>query len=135
MNINVTEFLLICGAGGVGAMARAVCAATLTRFLHPAGAVFVINGAGSFLIGVMLGVLLVSLAPFNAASVPMSFSVLAIGVLGGFTTVSTFALQVQLLWQEGQARAAVLTALGSVLLCPASAFLGVMIVSVIFEGA
>jgi len=128
MNITVTDFVLICIAGGVGSMVRAGMGAVLTRALHPAAAVFVINGLGSFLIGGALGVFLATLAPFNATQAPAGFTYFAIGLLGGFTTVSTFALQVHVLWQQGQTRAALTAAFGSVLLCPLLAVLGLVVV-------
>lgn len=134
MNIPLTDFILICIAGGVGSMARAGMGAVLTRAMHPAGAVFVINGLGSFLIGGALGVFLATLAPFNAAQAPAGFTYFAIGLLGGFTTVSTFALQVHVLWQQGQARAALSAALGSVLMCPLLAWLGLAVVGSVQGG-
>lgn len=117
MTLSGLEFLGICVAGGLGSMARAALSAVLGPRLGAAQAVLVINAAGSFLIGVI----------FGAASGPTpdyTALFLAIGVLGGFTTVSTFALQIQELWQGAQRRQALMVALASVLLCPVLAFAG-----------
>ncbi|PZX47358.1 camphor resistance protein CrcB [Roseinatronobacter thiooxidans] len=134
MNITLTDFVVICIAGGLGSMARAGMGAVLTRAMHPAGAVFVINGVGSFLIGSALGVFLATLAPFNAAQAPAGFTYFAIGLLGGFTTVSTFALQVHVLWQQGRVRGALFAAFGSVLMCPLLAWLGLVGVGAVQGG-
>lgn len=135
MTILAVDFLLICLAGGVGSMLRASLAAGLARNLDAASAIFVINGVGSFLIGVALGLAFgpdLTMPPPHP--VPFAFSLFAIGLLGGFTTVSTFALQMLELWRNTQpARAAGLTA-GSMLLCPALAFLG-LVATLIVTGA
>lgn len=134
MNITLTDFVMICVAGGVGSMARAGLAAGLTRIWHPAGAIFAINALGSFLIGVALGISLSSMAPFNATQAPIGFTFFAVGLLGGFTTVSTFALQIRALWREGKQVEAGGVALGSVLLCPLLALIGFALVPLIQGG-
>ena len=127
MTITLSDFLLICLAGGLGSMLRASLTALLTRKLHPAGAVFGINALGSLLIGFAFGLALHGAPDMGAGEMPRAFLLFGIGLLGGFTTVSTFALQVQDLWQAGRARAALVVAGGSVLLCPLMAALGLML--------
>ncbi len=104
-------------------MLRASLTAALSRNLQAAVAILIINATGSFLIGVAFG----RLPEQGTFALPLGFSLLAIGILGGFTTVSTFALQVLDLWRAGQRRFALQIALGSALLCPALAGLGVAI--------
>ncbi len=131
MDSVVGEFLAICLGGGLGSMARAAMSARLTRHMAAANAVFVINASGSFLIGVALGLAL-ALPVFNSsAEVAQWFQFFAIGILGGFTTVSTFALQLHDLWQHAKRRAAVAVGLGSVILCPALAGAGLLLMLLI----
>lgn len=134
MNISLTDFLMLCLAGGVGSMMRAGLAAGLTRFFHPAGAIFVINALGSFLIGGALGILLSGTSVLDAAQAPVGFTLFSVGLLGGFTTVSTFALQVHALWQEGRQAWAGGVAFGSVLLCPVFALVGFALASSMYGG-
>lgn len=127
MSITLSDFLLICLAGGVGSMLRASMTSLLSHRLHPAGAIFVINALGSLLIGFAFGLAL-GLAPSaGAADLPKALILFGMGLLGGFTTVSTFALQVHELWLAGRGRAALATAGGSVLLCPLMAVLGLIL--------
>ena len=134
MNISLTDFLMLCLACGVGSMMRAGLAVGLTRFLHPAWAIFVINVLGSFLIGGALGILLSGTSVLDAAQAPVGFALLSVGLLGGFTTVSTFALQVHALWREGRQARAGGVALGSVLLCPVFALVGFALASLMSGG-
>lgn len=127
MEFDLQEFGLVVLGGGVGSMMRAVLAGRLTPRLSAAGAVFAINAGGSFAMGVAAGVLLATTSLFNPGPTPGWFTFLAIGMLGGFTTVSTFALQVWEVSQSGQGRKAGGLALGSLVLCPVLAALGMML--------
>lgn len=127
MTLTPFDFLLICLAGGLGSMLRASMTSLLTRSVHPAGAIFVINGLGSLLIGFAFGFALAFAPATGAAETPKLFFLFGMGFLGGFTTVSTFALQILELWLAGRTRTALLAAGGSVLLCPAMAALGLVL--------
>jgi CrcB protein len=120
----MTTFLLVAIGGGLGSMARASLSALLVRRMPAAAAVLVINALGSLMIGVAVALALAVLARFNLDPAPEGFTFFAVGLLGGFTTVSTFALQVHELWNGVSRRAALATALGSVLACPMMAALG-----------
>jgi CrcB protein len=94
----VLKLALIFGAGGLGALARygvqsAIGRATATSF--PVGTLLV-NVLGCFAIGY--------LATLFAGSVPLReeyrFAVL-VGLLGGFTTFSTFGLETVALLESG----------------------------------
>jgi CrcB protein len=52
---------------------------------------------------------------------------LATGILGGFTTFSAFSLDVALLWEKGQAAAAGVYAVGSVVTAVIGVFAGIAI--------
>jgi len=115
MNIEPLVLLAVAGGGGVGGMARLAVGSLVSRRLGgdlPWGTL-VVNLSGSLLIGLLAAWLGLPGAPASPA-----WSLLAIGVLGGYTTVSSFSLQVLRLWQQGRAAAA----LGYVLVTLASGF-------------
>lgn len=124
MTITLSDFLLICLAGGVGSMARAALAGAIARGRYPALSILVINLSGSFLIGMALAGVMAQWRVFGGGDDMRGFIVFSIGFLGGFTTVSTFALQVMYLAESGQGRRAVALALGSALGCPLAALAG-----------
>ncbi len=132
MEVSLTEFALVMLGGGLGSMARAALSGVLIRQMPAAAAVFIINASGSLMIGLALGAALSAISFLNSAEVPLGFTFFAVGLMGGFTTVSTFALQVQELWQAGKRGGAIATALGSTLICPALAALGVFLVMLVW---
>ncbi len=75
--------------GAIGSVLRY---ATVTAFGAPL-ATFVVNVAGSFVMGVLFVIL---------SSRTQLSPLLMTGVLGGFTTFSAFSLDVLKLWQSGQ---------------------------------
>jgi CrcB protein len=89
----------------------AVTALTGPRF--PYGTLL-INVLGSFVIGGVAGV---TLAPARVALHPDARIFLMVGICGGFTTFSSFSLQMLELLQTGYVVPALLYAAGSVLLC------------------
>jgi fluoride exporter len=106
--------------GAIGASARYLAGIWIGRMLGHTPfpvAILSINVAGSFLIGVFVGAAalrgLGHLSPF-----------LVTGILGGFTTFSTFSLEAVTLWQRGEAGAAALYVLLSVGLSIAGLVLG-----------
>lgn len=125
MTASLTHVLLIALGGGLGSMARAALAARIVPESHPAIAIMVVNVSGSFAIGLAYG--LSPGAGLVAVAMPTLFQVFAIGVLGGYTTVSTFAMQALTLWQEGRAWAALANIAGSILGCTAAAAFGILL--------
>lgn len=105
--------------GAVGAAARYLTQAGALRLFGPAlpWGTFAANLAGSFLIGFLAywlaGRDMARLSPLLVA-----------GVLGGYTTFSTFALDALVLWQRGMQGAALVYVAGSVLLALAAALAG-----------
>ena len=85
----IVNALLIGAAGAVGTLLRAGCTTLATRFLGPAfpwGTIFV-NVFGSFAFGAIF-------AMARARAMPTELEVvLLVGLLGGFTTYSSFAFQ------------------------------------------
>ena len=130
MEFGLTHLLMIALGGGLGSMARAALSGLVSRHAHPAWGTFVVNVSGGVLIGVGFGVFLSQLSPLNPAP-PIAWEVFAIGLLGGYTTVSSFALQTLELARGGAVRAAAANALGSLLACPLAAALGIALVALV----
>ncbi len=133
MDFSVVTFMLIALGGGLGSMARAAVSGLVNRHGHPAWGTFVVNVSGGFLIGAGFALFLMQVGVFNAAHgwEVTAWEVFAIGLLGGYTTVSSFALQTLDLWRAGAVRAAAVNALGSLLMCPLAAAMGAGFVHVV----
>ena len=113
-------WLVIACGGGLGAVARYA----LGGWVHGwAGASYpwgtlVVNVLGSFVLGLSLRLL------EGIAAGPEWRAFLAIGVAGGFTTFSTFGYEALGLLQDGRTGAALVYALGSVVLGVVAVFTG-----------
>jgi CrcB protein len=113
--------LLIGLAGAIGTMLRHAITLGLARM---AGAAFpfgtlIVNLVGSFLLGVVA-------QAFSGATIAGVDArlVLGVGLLGGFTTYSSFNLEVIRLFEQGVTGRAVVYLLGTVLGCLAAGVLG-----------
>jgi CrcB protein len=109
--------------GAIGASARYLASVWIVRWIGHSQfpvAILSVNVAGSFLIGVFIGAAahrgLTHLSPF-----------LVTGILGGFTTFSTFSLEAVTLWQRGEAAVAALYVVLSVGLSIAGLLLGLWV--------
>jgi CrcB protein len=106
--------------GAIGASARYMTNLAALRLAGPGfpWGTLAVNVAGSFLMGLLVGLLAQRdaqrLAPF-----------LMTGVLCGFTTFSAFSLDALTLWERGQTGLAALYVAGSVLLSLAGIVAGV----------
>jgi CrcB protein len=106
-----TTILQVALGGALGATGRYLSGVAATSLLgrgFPWGTIFV-NIVGSFL----MGVLIVVLARKGGTPVAPFFQV---GVLGGFTTFSSFSLDAITLYERGQGHLAMIYVLGSVIL-------------------
>ncbi len=115
------DYLLVFAGGGIGAALRhwmngLTAAAWGTGF--PWGTLC-INVSGSLAIGVVA-----ELAAAKAGLPPQLRLFLATGILGGYTTFSTFSLETALLQSRGEVFAAIAYAAGSVVLGVAAFFAG-----------
>ena len=94
----------------------------LAKTSFPVG-IMVINILGSLVMGVLIALFAEQV---QASQTMRSF--LIVGILGGFTTFSTFSADSVLLWQRGEMIQAVAYAGGSVILSIAALLLGMMLV-------
>ena len=104
-------WLLIGIGGGLGAMARhALNSALSARYASFPVGIFVINVLGCLAIGLIAG--LVATGRHHLSEHTRTF--LVVGVLGGFTTFSTFGLDTFTLLRGGHSAFAVINAAGQV---------------------
>ena len=98
MGHGLTSVLLVALGGALGGMGRFAISNLLARYLGKAfpWGTLAVNASGAFLAGWMLGSLGIASAPS-----PLWLFTVA-GLLGGYTTVSSFSLQTIELWQGGQ---------------------------------
>ena len=110
--------------GGLGALARYYIAG----WVQPAGVafnwgIFVVNITGGLLMG-----LIVEASALKLNLSPDLRAFLTVGILGGYTTFSTFSLDSALLLQRGEYAQAALYVIGSVMLSILALFAGLWIV-------
>lgn len=114
--------------GGLGALARYYIAG----WIQPPGAqfnwgIFIVNITGGLLMG-----LIVEASALKLNLAPELRSFLTVGILGGYTTFSTFSLDSALLLQKGQYAVAAAYMVGSVVLSIAALFAGLWIARLIY---
>lgn len=115
------QFLLVFLGGGLGAALRHVVNLLGLRVVGTAlpYSTFFINVTGSILMGAVAG-----LFAWKVSLPPALRLFIATGILGGYTTFSTFSLETALLFERGQPWQAVGYVLASVLLGVAGLFAG-----------
>ena len=117
------NYLLIFVGGGIGASLRHAVNELCVRLFglgFPIGT-FLINITGSLVMGLIAGYL----AFKGAAAQPWRLFVM-VGLLGGYTTFSTFSLELMLLIERGQPGLAALYAAASVIPGLAALWLGLV---------
>jgi fluoride exporter len=125
------RFVLICFGGAVGTGARYLLGGLVVRWLGPdfPYGTLLINVVGSFLIGIVQQVGLSTLL------IPETLRlVLAIGVMGGFTTYSSFSYETMKLVETGSWGAATLYVVLTTGLCLACCAAGLSLGRVLVEG-
>ena len=123
--MGVMQGFLLVGAGGaLGAMTRYGCGSLIGRWLPMSFplATLLVNIIGSVLMGVFIG-LLARYMPPQQAELRLF---VAVGVLGGFTTFSSFSLDTIVLIERGALLQAGLYVLMSVVLCLIGLYLGLL---------
>ena len=117
-------FLLVGIGGGVGAMSRYGFSLLVGRFwgLSFPLATMLINIIGSLAMGLLVG----WLARAMPSWAPEGRLFLAVGVLGGFTTFSSFSLDTITLIERGEVWQAGLYVVLSVVVCLVALYLGLL---------
>ena len=118
----MTVFWVALG-GALGSVARYACSVGAVRWLGPSfpwGTLFV-NVTGSFTIGLLAALVASDGRPLLGAD---ARAFLLVGVLGGFTTFSSFSLETLNLARSGALGPAILNVAGSVALCLAAVSIG-----------
>lgn len=125
-------FLLVAAGGSVGAVARYVVAKwadTLVAGRFPLGT-FVVNIAGTFLLGLLGGALAGRLVP-HGDDYRLA---LGVGFLGAFTTFSTFEMETHALLDDGVWTMAVVNVCASLLVGLLALRAGLLLAKVWFTG-
>ena len=118
--------ILLVGAGGaIGSIVRYLSGVAVGRVWASAFplATMLINISGSLIMGLFIG-WLARTTPAWQADARRYF---AVGVLGGFTTLSSFSLDTVVLLERGEFGQAVLYVLGSVVVSIAALFVGLLV--------
>jgi CrcB protein len=116
--------MLVALGGAIGSVGRAGITDLITRWLgnqFPFGTV-VVNVTGAVVMGLIAGY--GETEPGKLLFSPAARTFFMIGVLGGYTTFSSFSLQTFLLMEQGNLTGAFLNVFLSVLLCIAGIWLG-----------
>lgn len=119
----MTPYVLVAIGGGLGSVAR-YCLYRSVPGQAFALVTLSVNVLGSLAIGLLAAVPALRGGPWGAF--------LMTGILGGFTTFSTFSLDALTLWERGQAATAMLYVAASVLLSLFAAAVGMAIGKGIF---
>ena len=118
------NYFLVFVGGGIGASARYYLSGAVYRFLpsdFPYGNL-VVNITGCFLIGMLM-----TLLEERFISEPSLRIFLTIGILGGFTTFSSFSYETIALFRDAEILRAMLNVGVSIFGCLAATALGILI--------
>lgn len=122
----VFTYLAVVAAGTIGVAARMAMSRAVASWIgdeFPFGTVMV-NVLGCFIIGLFAGLC----GPQGVWHLSQrTQQAVTIGVLGGFTTFSSFSLQTILLMEDRQFFAAAMNVIASVVLCLFACWMGLMI--------
>lgn len=116
---------LVALGGAIGSAARYLVMELVSRWqgiTFPYGTLTV-NVLGSFILGVFVGTM-ARLLPAHSIAI---HAFVAIGIMGGFTTFSTFSLDVVTLLEEGNWQVAIAYIIASVVLSVLALALGVLL--------
>ncbi|WP_240229310.1 fluoride efflux transporter CrcB [Devosia lacusdianchii] len=118
-------YLLVAAGGAIGSVLRYAFGVAVGRAWQGAFplAILLTNIAGSFAMGVFVG-LMARFLPSWAADARLF---VAVGMLGGFTTFSSFSLDTVVLIERGELLQAGLYVLLSVVVCLIGLYLGLLV--------
>ncbi|PSH69479.1 fluoride efflux transporter CrcB [Phyllobacterium brassicacearum] len=117
----MNAILLVASGGAIGSVARYLVGILMARILGVAfpWGTLTVNIVGGLLMG-----LFIELLARRFEGSPELRLFVAIGVLGGFTTFSSFSLDFAVLWERGDLAAAFFYVLASVILSIGALFFG-----------
>lgn len=121
-------YVMAAAGGAIGSVGRVMMSSLVARWTgeyFPFGTIAV-NVTGALLMGMLAGV--GETDPGKLIFSQNARTFLMIGVLGGYTTFSSFSLQTFLLMEQGNLLAAALNVLLSVILCVAGIWAGFMLI-------
>jgi CrcB protein len=120
----MNKLLLVFAGGGVGSVARYLVGVWAFRLTGPGPpwGTLTVNVAGGFVMGCLAGVL----ALRGGADQERWRVLIGVGVLGGFTTFSSFSLETALMIERKQYGLAASYVAGSVVLAIGALFLGLL---------
>jgi fluoride exporter len=115
------SYLLVALGGALGATARFIVAGLVHRVASPffPWGTFAINVTGCFVFGLIAGI-----ADARGAIGPATRAFVLVGILGGYTTFSSFAFETFELLRAGQVPAAIGNTVGQVVLGLAAFWVG-----------
>mgnify|MGYP002777377136 CR=1 FL=1 len=126
----MNTILAIAAGGAIGSVLRYITSSKIMQVLgsgFPYGT-FSVNLIGSFLMGILIGLL----AKYFAGNQTIH-AFLTVGLLGGFTTFSAFSLDTLVLLQRGDFLIAAAYILSSVILSVAGLWFGLSIMRIILS--
>ena len=111
------QAIIVAIGGAVGALARWSLTLILNSDDLPVGT-FSVNLIGSFLLGCLTFALTQELVSETTALA------LGVGLLGAFTTMSTFSVETMKMFQDGLSTNAIIYVMLTMIMCPVLALLG-----------
>ncbi|HWA89165.1 MAG TPA: fluoride efflux transporter CrcB [Rhizomicrobium sp.] len=120
--MNPAILASVAAGGALGSLLRYFVASAIPSSPFPWG-IFIVNITGGFIMGVI-----VELSALKLSIGPELRAFLTVGILGGYTTFSTFSLDSALLIQRGTYLAAAGYIVGSVVLSILALFAGLALV-------
>lgn len=135
--VYIMTLLWVMLGSAIGAMARLCVINQVQRRLTSPfpWATLLVNVSGALLIGLLAAALLAGQAPStNGLAASNTWLLLVVGVLGSYTTVSSFSQQTLLLWQQHQPKLALWNVLASLLLTLAAAAIGFAAATMLLAG-
>lgn len=135
-------FLWVMLGSAMGAMARLCVVNQIQRWLpsHFPWGTLVVNVSGALTVGFLAGGVLAGDVPINSmpsvnhTEFSNTWLLLVVGLLGSYTTVSSFSLQTLALWQQQQPKLALWNVLASLGLGLTAVALGFAGATVLFAG-
>jgi len=115
------QMIFVFAGGGIGAVLRYTVTGLVYKSIDssfPFGT-FIVNVLGCLLIGFLM-----TMFEDRFLMQPTMKLFITIGILGGFTTFSTFSFETMQIWLTGEITATILNAFGTLAACLAATWLG-----------